>query len=165
MFFGKHITSILGYKSSRDIINEHVKNEFKTFLKNLINSDTVLPKYTRSHSVFINKFGLYQLINSSKLSIPKNFYDWVYELVIPSIHDHVYKRKQEEIELYKSEITHLRNTINTNNEFIERYESEITRLKSMIKSDDEYIDIMCESVRLRCDAQRLLCEVSKLIKK
>ena len=79
MFCGKDVAEALGYKRSRDAIDQHVEKD-----------DAVKHRLTDSLgrkqlTIFINESGLYSLILSSKLESAKRFKRWVTGEVLPAI--------------------------------------------------------------------------------
>lgn len=83
-FLGVVIAKILGYKSPRNIINTKVESSYKKSLNDLMTNGRTENRYDDSlhpHTIFLNEFGLYQLIMSSKLEAAKQFQHWVYGLI------------------------------------------------------------------------------------
>ena len=79
-FVGKDVAEVLGYKSPSVAICENVDSEDKT---TFVISESG-SKY-KSKTTFINEFGLYSLILSSKLPQAKEFKRWVTSEVLPQI--------------------------------------------------------------------------------
>jgi prophage antirepressor-like protein len=84
-FKGKDITTILGYKNTRDAIIKHVDTDDKEQLKNLGSRESRLLTGNEKKTIMINESGLYSLILSSKLPTAKAFKRWVTSEVLPSI--------------------------------------------------------------------------------
>jgi len=78
-FVAKDVAKCLGYKKTRNAIQDHVDNEYKK--EALIQGPLGGPQNT----IIINEAGVYQLIFSSKLPDAQVFQDWVFEEVLPSI--------------------------------------------------------------------------------
>jgi prophage antirepressor-like protein len=90
-FKGNEIASILGYKNPKKAIYDHVDEDDKEFLKELIKKSGLqngaprkFDKYELG-TLWINESGLYSLILSSKLKEAKEFKKWVTSEVLPSI--------------------------------------------------------------------------------
>lgn len=84
-FLGVVIARILGYKDPRGTVNKKVDANYKKSYSELMtngrgqngNDDESL----HPHTIFLNEFGLYQLIMTSKLEIAKQFQHWVYGVI------------------------------------------------------------------------------------
>ena len=79
MFCGKDVAEALGYKRSRDAIDQHVEKD-DAVKHRLIDS-----LGRKQFTTFINESGLYALILSSKLDSAKRFKHWVTAEVLPAI--------------------------------------------------------------------------------
>ena len=79
MFCGKDVAEALGYKRSRDAIDQHVEKD-DAVKHRLIDS-----LGRKQLTIFINESGLYSLILSSKLESAKRFKRWVTGEVLPAI--------------------------------------------------------------------------------
>ena len=98
-FGGKTIVAILGYAIQRKAILDHVDNEDKRNLSELVSkskqNETDTLKYRGSktepltnnqkNAIYINESGLYSLILRSKLESARAFKRWVTKVVLPSI--------------------------------------------------------------------------------
>ena len=78
-FCAKDVCDALGYKRSRDAIDQHVEKD-DAVKHRLIDS-----LGRKQFTTFINESGLYALILSSKLDSAKRFKHWVTAEVLPSI--------------------------------------------------------------------------------
>ena len=79
MFCAKDVCDALGYKRSRDAIDQHVEKD-DAVKHRLIDS-----LGRKQLTFFINESGLYSLILSSKLESAKRFKHWVTSEVLPAI--------------------------------------------------------------------------------
>ena len=77
-FQGKDVAKILGYSDTAQAIRKHVDEEDK-------NSLPVETTCQVRWCTFINEFGFYSLVLSSKLETAKKFKKWVTSQVFPSI--------------------------------------------------------------------------------
>ena len=77
-FVGKDVASVLGYLNPQKAIRDHVDDEDR------LGERIVLSGQNRM-TTFINEFGLYALILSSKLPQAKEFKRWVTSEVLPQI--------------------------------------------------------------------------------
>ena len=89
-FRGKDIAMALGYKDVDQAVRIHVSEKHKVSYKDVATGENYpvdLTGYTRvdPRSIFIKEPGLYELIFSSHLPAARNFRDWVFEEVLPSI--------------------------------------------------------------------------------
>lgn len=87
-FVGKDIAAALGYENSTKAVRDHVENEDK-----IMGVQNVTPSITDrmgriQYPVWINEFGVYALIFSSKLESAKRFKHWVTSEVLSSIRKH-----------------------------------------------------------------------------
>lgn len=83
-FLGVVIAKILGYKNPNNVVNSKVDVSYKKAYKNLMTNAHTDFRYADSlqaSTMFLNEFGLYQLIMSSKLEAAKQFQHWVYGLI------------------------------------------------------------------------------------
>ena len=82
-FCGKDVAKILGYKDTNQAIRKHVDNE----------DQKSCPVETTGQvrwSIYINEFGFYSLVLSSKLETAKKFKKWITSEVLPSIRKYGY---------------------------------------------------------------------------
>ena len=97
-FCGKDVCAILGYKSAKVALQEHVKPKYKKDLQTIIDEvgsvslptpkigiPSIKPSYNDGKVVYINEPGLYALIMKSRTSFAETFQDFVYEQILPSI--------------------------------------------------------------------------------
>ncbi len=82
-FKAKHVARAMGYERPRDAIDRHVWDEFKAKFKELHKRCETRPLHP--HTVFILEPGVYQLVFQSKLSGARQFQQWVFKEVLPSI--------------------------------------------------------------------------------
>ena len=80
-FRGKDIATILGYSNTTDAINRHVTKNHK--IKHLSRQQCDLCGWSMTY--FIDEAGFYELVFGSKLEAAKEFRDWVFTTVLPSI--------------------------------------------------------------------------------
>ena len=80
LFCGKDVCDALGCKKPENAIAIHVENEDKT--STLIQGSD---SNYKSKATFINEYGLYSLVLSSKLDSARRFKHWVTSEVLPSI--------------------------------------------------------------------------------
>ena len=79
-FIGKDVATALGYKNSREALQEHVPDKFK--------KDGVAiydPIGREQFPVLINEAGLYKLVMRSKMPKAEEFSDWACGEVLPAI--------------------------------------------------------------------------------
>jgi len=95
---GVEIAKLLGYIDTNAAIRKKVKDKYKCSFINFYKNDRpdkIPGLEIQLNTTFINEFGAYQLIMSSKMEKAELFKDWVYEEVLPSI------RKTGEYKLQK----------------------------------------------------------------
>jgi prophage antirepressor-like protein len=86
-FLGVVIAKILGYKDPRGTVNKKVDTSYKKSYTELMTKERSQNGHAdSSHTIqatttFLNEFGLYQLIMSSKLEAAKQFQHWVYGVI------------------------------------------------------------------------------------
>lgn len=79
-FVGKDVAEVLGYSNTRDALRQHVDEEDK--VDGVVIRDAMGREQTPT---FINEYGLYSLILTSKLPSAKRFKRWVISEVLPAI--------------------------------------------------------------------------------
>lgn len=85
-FRGLDIAEFLGYANTRKAIRDHVDDEDKRKLEELLGGNESFPlDINAKNSVFINEPGLYSLVTKSKKPEAKAFKRWVYSEVLPQI--------------------------------------------------------------------------------
>lgn len=95
-FKGRDVAKILGYKDTKDAIQQHIDKEDKISYKNLGGVFHSPPQKgitniegsilnIKPDTVFINESGLYSIMMTSKLPKAKEFKRWITKEVIPSI--------------------------------------------------------------------------------
>lgn len=100
-FCGKDVCCILGYVSTKNALQNHVKSKYKKDLKTLNDEVGIIAmstflgssnlqnlSYNEGKAVYINEQGLYSLIMHSKTKFAEGFQDLVYEQILPSIRKH-----------------------------------------------------------------------------
>ena len=89
MFYGSQIARSLGYVNAYDAVNKHIWSKNKISVKEyrLKNPDTETRYLVNINdsTILINEAGVYQLIFSSKLEKAKQFQDFVFSEVLPTI--------------------------------------------------------------------------------
>ncbi|AAR28816.1 bro-c [Leucania separata nucleopolyhedrovirus] len=96
MYGGHGVAQCLGYKNTRDAIQKHVKNQWKTTWENLMavaigdplmkSSQLInVPPNWQPNTVFITEAGVYALIVRSKLPAAEKFQEWLFEEVLPEL--------------------------------------------------------------------------------
>lgn len=83
-FNAVQIASILNYTKQRQAINQFVDKEYIKRLQNIV-IDIKVYKNAQPHALFINEFGLYELLLRSHRKEAKKFFKWIVEVVIPDI--------------------------------------------------------------------------------
>ena len=87
-FDGKEIVLFIGYKDHINAIKDHIKDEYKKYLKDIIRGGESPPlNQYEKNSIYISEEGLYQLLTTSRLDndIIKIFQKWVFDEILPSI--------------------------------------------------------------------------------
>ena len=88
-FRGNDVAEILGYSRPRNAVKDHVPDECKNTLENLMLASgsikTMLPDHNDKISVFISEAGIYKLVLKSKAKNAEEFSDWVCSEVLPKI--------------------------------------------------------------------------------
>ena len=87
-FDGKEIVLFIGYKDHINAIKDHIKDEYKKYLKDIIRGGDSPPlNQYEKNSIYISEEGLYQLLTTSRLDndIIKIFQKWVFDEILPSI--------------------------------------------------------------------------------
>ena len=121
-FKAKNIVSILEYKNTNKAINDHVDNDNKNTLENIINDtlkfnqnnlktkNKVLtnryhPKFNQNDlkTIYINRYGVYDLMLNSKKKQAKQFKNWVFNLIDKELKNIINKKEQEEINTLKNQ--------------------------------------------------------------
>lgn len=112
-FCGKDIAIVLGYKDTRSALLDHVDDEDKCRLEDIVKQrgGNLQPLQgelkKQAKKVFINESGLYSLILRSKLETAKEFKKWVTSEVLPSIRktgEYKVNEQLKKIESEKNEI-------------------------------------------------------------
>ena len=85
-FKAKQVATILGYRDTDQAIRKHVDSEDQ---KSFPVVSTGYSKRGRP-PIFINEYGLYSLVLSSKLETAKKFKRWITSEVLPSIRKYTY---------------------------------------------------------------------------
>ena len=76
------ICKILNYKSSKDTLRDHIFTENKIKLKNL---KLIFKKHEHGDTIYINEFGLYNLLFKSKMKKAVEFQYWIVNDVLPKL--------------------------------------------------------------------------------
>ena len=85
-FCGKAVPKALGYAKPRNAISDHVFQEDKIKLENLMGPGTGSTlSYQEKSSIYISEPGVYALIFGSKLESAKSFKKWVCQVVLPRL--------------------------------------------------------------------------------
>ena len=85
-FQGLDVASVLGYTNSRKAIIDHVDDDDKHKLEELMGrNETLRLDSNDKNAIFLNEPGLYSLILRSKKTEAKAFKKWVCSEVLPSI--------------------------------------------------------------------------------
>jgi prophage antirepressor-like protein len=83
---GNDVAVALGYVNPRKAIRDHVDQEDRQALDDLLENDSLLLlEHNEGSQVYINESGLYSLIMKSKMVYAKVFKRWVTNEVLPSI--------------------------------------------------------------------------------
>ena len=82
-FKAKSVAQYLGYKNTKQAIIDHVWSSNKTTIE-LCGRD-LIPQKNKYNTIYLNEYGMYQLIFASKMDIAQKFQRWVIEYVLPSI--------------------------------------------------------------------------------
>ena len=87
LFFASQIAKMMGYTYTDKAIRDHVSSEFKKTVEELKTDPSNLDGSQKLHpnTILITEPGLYELILSSKLEKAKEFRNWVFSDVLPSI--------------------------------------------------------------------------------
>ena len=117
-FLGSACAQLLKYSDTNRAIRTHVNKKYKTHLANLIRFMKHKPIDVPLNSIYINEFGLYSLLLSSRKEQAKPFKRWIINQVIPSI------RKTN---MYTVE---------------DKYREKIIKLEAKIKEKTELIHIL-----------------------
>ena len=158
MFCGKDVCDALGYKRSRDAIDQHVEKD-DAVKHRLIDS-----LGRKQLTTFINESGLYALIFSSKLDSAKRFKHWVTGEVLPAI------RKQGGYIVARPDETDeevLARGILVMQATLQRRDEEIARLKPRA----DYADLVLDSVscftttQIAKELDMTGCELNFLLRK
>lgn len=132
MFCAKDVCEALGYKKTRNAVNQHVDDEDKTTA--LIQG--VGSNY-KTQAFFINESGLYALILSSKLESAKRFKRWVTSEVLPAIRKKggyiVAKEGESEKDIMKRALDIVKSTL-------ARRDEQIAKLKPRAEYADSVLD-------------------------
>ena len=131
MFCAKDVCDALGYKRSRDAIDQHVEED-DAVKHRLIDS-----LGRKQLTTFINESGLYSLILSSKLESAKRFKHWVTSEVLPAI------RKQGGYMVARPEETNeeiLARALLIMQAAVQSRDEEIARLQPKADYADEVLD-------------------------
>lgn len=161
-FLGVVIAKILGYKNARDTVNKKVDAGYKKPYGELMtngrmqNADADSSPSTsdqvQTTTMFLNEFGLYQLIMSSKLETAKQFQHWVYG-VIKSLRK---GERSNEVVVLNSKVEQLTTALLESTQRNERMFDE------MVRSNKEYAALtnrvidMAEHVVVRPQNEKLL---------
>jgi len=94
-FKGRDVAKILGYKDTKDAIQQHIDKEDKIPYKDLVAVPNTPQKgitntegsnlNIKPNTIFINESGLYSIMISSKLPKAKEFKRWITKEVLPKI--------------------------------------------------------------------------------
>jgi prophage antirepressor-like protein len=88
-FKARTVAKFLGYKKTRNAIKEHVSESSKYTYDDIQRKQggpkSGPPLNNQMNTIYINEMGLYELIFGSKLEIAKQFREWVFKIVLPSI--------------------------------------------------------------------------------
>ena len=85
-FKAKDIATILGYRNTRHAITDHVDDEYKYRLKDILTGPEIGLLAGSDHQViYVTEPGLYQLVFKSNMLIAKTFAKWVFSDVLPRI--------------------------------------------------------------------------------
>jgi anti-repressor protein len=111
-FRGKEVATVLGYSNTNQAIINNIDIDNKSSLKDLligvyqIEADKLTPN--QLNSIYINRYGLYDLIMKSKLPQAKAFRKWAYELIDRELGFAPKQRTQEQILKDKQEVLQLK---------------------------------------------------------
>jgi prophage antirepressor-like protein len=124
-FSGSQLAKILGYMDTDDAIRRHVSSEYKMSLDNIIDDINKIFPNAKPNAIFVNEFGLYELIGSGHKEKSKKFRKWIYEEILPSLrkkgtyilHEqmkHKFDELNKELEEYKIKNKKLENNLKKN---------------------------------------------------
>jgi prophage antirepressor-like protein len=123
-FYATQVCKILEYKSARKTLQNNVSQNNKISYESI----KIHSKYMyniQDHAIFINEFGLYQLIMKSRMNKAKQFQEWISTEVIPKI------RKSGKYEINKNQ----KKSINKLNEELEKYKKRVKILENNQKKE------------------------------
>ena len=84
-FRGKDVATALGYANTAKAIKDHIEEDDKNTLEELVNNDSFLTGYHEKITIYINESGLYSLILRSNKEEAIQFKKWITKEVLPSI--------------------------------------------------------------------------------
>jgi len=84
-FRGKDVATALGYENTAKAIKDHIEEDDKNTLEELVNNDSFLTGYHEKITIYINESGLYSLILRSNKEEAIQFKKWITKEVLPSI--------------------------------------------------------------------------------
>ena len=102
-FKAKEVATILAYTHTNKAITDHVDDDDKRKLVDLMGGSQSHMDYNDQKAIYINEPGMYSLILRSKMSKAKKFKKWAFADVLPSI------RKHGRYETPATEILRIRN--------------------------------------------------------
>ena len=82
-FNGKEVGEMLEYKEPGRACRDHVKDKYKAYLWQLVDSSE-LSQWERN-SVYISEAGLWMFLGNSKQSRAEAFQDWLWEICLPAL--------------------------------------------------------------------------------
>lgn len=86
-FCGRYIAKVLLYKDTKKALEEHVDDDFKLTLEELVRGNNCPYRFrgNEAKAIYMNEAGLYSLIFRSKMPKAKEFKRWVTSEVLSSI--------------------------------------------------------------------------------
>ena len=82
-FNGKEVGEMLEYKEPGRASRDHVKDKYKAYLWQLVDSSE-LSQWERN-SVYISEAGLWMFLGNSKQPRAEAFQDWLWEICLPAL--------------------------------------------------------------------------------
>ena len=76
------ITTILEYKSRKDVIR-NIDKKYRKSLRDIITNQDL--DRTQENTIYITESGIYKLLFQSRMKLAKQFQDWLIEDVLPKL--------------------------------------------------------------------------------
>jgi prophage antirepressor-like protein len=119
------VNTILEYKSSKDTLRDKISKENKSKYKNIKIINKI--KIKQENTIYVNEYGLYELLLSSKMPIAKNFQLWLIKDALPKLRKYgkyeLDNKIKKKIDILNNKIKILKknNTILKNNMTKDKY--------------------------------------------